>query len=50
MCFPILNGVENRRFPSWKIGDIPLKIVDFNLNFQGEDQSYANFLFYILIV
>ena len=29
MCFPILAGIENGRFTSLKMGDIPLKSVDF---------------------
>ena len=50
MWFPILIEVENGAFNSWKIGDILLKCVEFDLNFQGEGHTFANCLFYILII
>ena len=50
MYFPILTRVENGRFHSSKTGDVVVKNDDLDLNFQGQHQFYANFLFYILII
>ena len=50
MYFPILTVFENGRFTGLKIDDILVKNVYFNLNFQNESHSFANCLFYILII
>ena len=50
MYFPILIGVENVRFSSWKIDDHLWNMLILNLNFEGEGHSLANCLFYILII
>ena len=46
MYFPILTVFENGRIT----GDILVKNVYFNLNYQNESHSFANCLFYILII
>ena len=48
--FPVLIGVKNGRITSWKISEILLKNVDFDVFFQGEVPFYTSWFSYILII
>ena len=44
----ILTGVQNGQISGWKNGQILIKNVLLELNFQDEGPLYAGYLFYIL--